>query len=57
MNAGIDVHVCIRYVYVYMHIHMNKYSLNTHIGAYEWTHAILMQISTLTNTHVPRCIC
>ena len=27
MNAGIDVHVCMRYVYVYVHMHMNTYNL------------------------------
>ena len=26
-NAGIDVHVCMRYVYAYVHMHMNTYSL------------------------------
>ena len=32
-------------------------ALNTHIRAYEWTHAMLMYISTFTYIHVPRCIC
>ena len=27
MNAGIDVHVCMGYVYAYVHMHMSKYSL------------------------------
>ena len=32
-------------------------ALDTHIRAYEWTHAMLMHISTFTYTHVLRCIC
>ena len=32
-------------------------ALDTHIRAYEWTHTMLMHISTFTYTHVPRCIC
>ena len=57
MNAGMDVHVCMRYVYAYGHMHMNKQALDTNIRAYEWTHARLMHISTFTCIHVPRCIC
>ena len=56
MNAGIDLHVCMRYVYTYVNMHMNTYSLR-YIRAYEWTHAMLMHIPTFTYTHVSRCIC
>ena len=27
MYDGIDVHVCMRYVYAYVHMHRNTYSL------------------------------
>ena len=27
MNVGIDVHVCMRYVYAYVYMHMNTYNL------------------------------
>ena len=48
MNVGIDLHVCMRYVYANVHMHMTYTALDIHIRAYERTHAMLLYISTFT---------